>query len=421
MNQENTYTNSVALKTYHLGELLGIIDNANIELIIPEYQRTYCWEEKHVFRLLKDLNKRCHSTYHLGTIILHKQNNNQYDIVDGQQRLVTLSLILLALNNEANFKFLDQPFESAQAESYVAYNKYLINNFLNKPNKIQYELLIKNICFSVLILNNANLDLAYTFFTSENGKGKSLTDYDLLKSHHLRYVHIAEQAEHLADKWDDAIRTSNNNDSTKPLARTLGIHLFRLRKWMRKRNWDEDEKRKVKNHFEAAPIIPYIAPFGEQFEYYETIQGGTHFFEYSHHFVQRFEEFTELEIFKQLYLHLSWEKHWWYRDATETLLFAYFLKFGQQYISEASVKIIDYLSFHRYENSRVYMSSILNYVNQSEIVMMIDQATSPTFFLAELQIKIDLLPEVKPEPGTRERFFNNVNAIKQNLKIAIPT
>lgn len=416
--------NQVQLKSLKLGEVLGI-DTKEYILKIPEYQRIYSWEEKHVWRLLSDLNQRSEAPYHLGTIILHKRVSQEagnprhvYDIVDGQQRLVTLSLLLLGLKPESDFPLLNESFESKLAESYVAYNKWLIQNFIAKPHKLKEDSLRRNLVFSVLILESPNLDLAYTFFSSENGKGKSLTDYDLLKSHHLRYVHLAPQAEHLADRWDDLIRRSNNDDPGKPLARTLGLHLFRLRKWMRKQSWNEWENRKVKRHFEAAPIIPDIPPFGEQFHFYETIQGGSHFFAYVEHFVSRFEEFQRLELYAQLHQNLSWEYHWWYRDVIEGLTFAYFLKFGKQYILNAFGSIMDLVSHQRYTVYRANLPSILSYVAQGEIIMMIDQATSPTFLLAEMKIAIDRLSSEEDLSGTRGRYKSHIQTIKRNLNIS---
>ena len=91
-------------------------------LRIPEYQRIYCWEEKNVYRLLEDVfdlsNK---SKYYLGNIILQEVENNFYDIIDGQQRLVTLSLILNELG-EQNLNLLNQCFRSDDANAYIAYN-----------------------------------------------------------------------------------------------------------------------------------------------------------------------------------------------------------------------------------------------------------------------------------------------------------
>ena len=71
-------------------------------LSIPNYQRPYKWRVENVRQLLDDLNHHCkqpNSTYRLGTLVIHK-NQDKYDIVDGQQRLVTLALILHHLNKD---------------------------------------------------------------------------------------------------------------------------------------------------------------------------------------------------------------------------------------------------------------------------------------------------------------------------------
>lgn len=400
----------VTLKTMNLEDLL--VDKNDFKLKIPDYQRIYCWEEKQVLRLLNDVKKYAHKPYHMGTIILHKRDK-EYDIVDGQQRLVTLTLLLLHLNLGKDIPLANESFFSEEAFKYLAYNKWLIQNF---SKQISTESVLKNLQFSVLILSSKTLDLAYTFFTSNSSRGKSLSDYDLLKSHHLRFIHLPEQAAHVASRWDNLIRQSDNQNQDKALARTFEIYLFRLRKWMRKRTWNNDEKRKVKNHFEAAPIIPEIPPFGEQFHFYETIQGGTHFFAYAEHFIARYKEFEQTIPYKQLHKHLNYEKHWWYRDVIEALMFAYYLKFGNQYLCDAFLLINKQIAQHRYEISRAYLNSILYYVSNSELVMMIDQATSPTFFLAELKMTTDKFKAPPEISGTRKRFEQHLQNINKQIE-----
>lgn len=400
----------VVLATRTLKEIL--IDKIGNDLKIPDYQRIYCWEEKQVLRLLNDVYQYAHKPYHMGTIILHKRDNG-YDIVDGQQRLVTLTLLIREINPNQHIPLAEQNFYSEEAVKYVAYNRWLIQSF---AKTIDADLVLDNLRFSVLILSSQNLDLAYTFFTSNSSRGKALSDYDLLKSHHLRFIHIPEQAEHVAGRWDDLIRQSDNEDQNRSLARTFEIYLFRLRNWMRKRTWNEYEQRKIKNHFEAALIIPEISPFGEQLNYYESIQGGSHFFAYAEHFINRYKEFEQTEPYVQLHKHLNWEKHWWYRDVIEALVFAYFLKFGNQYLCDAFLLISKKIAQHRYNNSRAYLRSIFDHVSNSEIVMMLDQATSPTFFLAELKQETDPFPAPESLDGTRLRFNQNLNNIYQNLQ-----
>jgi len=409
----------VELKMMTLGDLFS--DNSGngnkIQLKIPDYQRIYSWEEKQVMRLLNDVHQIANKPYHMGTIILHKRNNGQYEIVDGQQRLVTLTLLLLELpkeNESTLITLANASFESEEAHRYIAYNKWLIQNYL-KTRKIKADNLLKQLQFSVLLLCSENLDLAYTFFTANGNRGKSLSDYDLLKSHHLRFIYLPEQALHLAGRWDNLIRQSDNNNQENALARTFETCLFRSRQWMRNRTWDEDEKRKVKNHFEAALIIPEIPPFGEQFDFYETIQGGTHFFAFAEHFIERYKEFQRTIPYKQLHMRLNWEKHWWYRDVIEALLFAYFLKFGIQYLCDAFALISKNVAQHRLKTFRAYLHSILKYVSDGEIVMMIDQATSPTFFLAELKALNDAFHEPEELSGTRQLFNNHLQEIYKQL------
>ena len=421
---------NVELRTEFLGDLLGLsaTNNGTIKgsysLGIPDYQRVYCWQEKNVIRLLDDINNYGDKVYHMGSIILHKKvkvdtKELVYDIVDGQQRLVTLSLLLLQLG-KVDFGLLKETFESQKARNYIAHNKWIIDNYLKKqePGSFELEKILTNLRFSVLILESNSLDIAYTFFNNENGKGKPLSDYDLLKSHHLRYIHVPEQAEHVVERWHNLIKTSNNEDTSKELGRTFELYLFRLRKWRRKREWNDNATRKVKNEFEAAPIIMNIPPFGEQLNFYESIQGGTHFFAYAEHFIHHFNSFKETDVYKFLNIHLNWEKHWWYRDVIEALCFAYFVKFGKLYLEMASILIIRRISQHRYSTSRAYLSTILKYASNSEIVLMIDQATSPTFFLAEMESVIKRLPLLIDNlQGTRARYKAAIDKIEGKLEV----
>lgn len=65
------------------------------QYVIPKYQREYKWSEDKVEDLIRDVDNR---DKFLGNIILDKKNND-YEIVDGQQRITTVYLILIALFN----------------------------------------------------------------------------------------------------------------------------------------------------------------------------------------------------------------------------------------------------------------------------------------------------------------------------------
>lgn len=70
------------------------------KFIVPWHQRYYDWEEKHVRTLLKDLGKAIKAEsncYFLGSIMLVKNRQREFNINDGQQRIVTYSLICACL------------------------------------------------------------------------------------------------------------------------------------------------------------------------------------------------------------------------------------------------------------------------------------------------------------------------------------
>jgi uncharacterized protein with ParB-like and HNH nuclease domain len=80
---------------------------------IDYYQREYKWEDKQVRELVDDLTSRFlddyepghprsavanYGHYFLGSIIISKKDNQNF-IVDGQQRMTSLTLLLIYLNN----------------------------------------------------------------------------------------------------------------------------------------------------------------------------------------------------------------------------------------------------------------------------------------------------------------------------------
>ena len=76
----------------------------NVRLTIPEYQRPYKWTARNAIQLLDDILEARNSNkevYRVGTLILHNAKNDEgqevYNIVDGQQRTITFSLLLTAL------------------------------------------------------------------------------------------------------------------------------------------------------------------------------------------------------------------------------------------------------------------------------------------------------------------------------------
>ncbi len=67
---------------------------------VPAYQRSYAWEVDHVEALLNDMQEAINNKekeYFLGSIVVTSTEDNRLEVVDGQQRLTTISLIILAI------------------------------------------------------------------------------------------------------------------------------------------------------------------------------------------------------------------------------------------------------------------------------------------------------------------------------------
>lgn len=275
----------VTVKIMKLSEVM------NLNLTLPDYQREYCWEDHNITELWRNLSKiQDGKSFHLGTVILH-DFQGMYGIIDGQQRLITLSMILLAMGYKGYLPLLKESYDSTDAQEHVANCKYLVQIIVGKEKNVSelVKRLADNISFAVLTVNEANLDLAYTFFSNQNSKGVSLSDFDLLKAHHLRFIPNDGQAEHMAIKWNKLIMLPAIFKEKNALYRTLGTHIYRLRRWMRKNESQEDsEPHYIQREYQSAVTLPDIPPFGEKFDFYEKIQGGARFFVYTEIFIQRY-------------------------------------------------------------------------------------------------------------------------------------
>lgn len=93
-------SNKITGKEYPLSKVFG----ADFEYHIPGYQRPYAWTEEETGILFDDLYEffqtEAVDNYFLGSIVLIKEENRRYaDVIDGQQRLTTLSILFAVMAN----------------------------------------------------------------------------------------------------------------------------------------------------------------------------------------------------------------------------------------------------------------------------------------------------------------------------------
>ena len=84
--------------------LLKFLDGSDNRYIIPVYQRNYDWRPKQCEQLFNDLVqiiKKDRKTHFFGSIVSVKASETENDllIIDGQQRITTISILILAAIN----------------------------------------------------------------------------------------------------------------------------------------------------------------------------------------------------------------------------------------------------------------------------------------------------------------------------------
>ncbi len=67
-------------------------------LKVPTYQRSYTWEKSNVNDLLQDIKSSYPDEYFIGTIVVN-DNDDYLEIIDGQQRLATITIFFTAIRN----------------------------------------------------------------------------------------------------------------------------------------------------------------------------------------------------------------------------------------------------------------------------------------------------------------------------------
>lgn len=228
---------------------------------IDEYQREYKWEKTHIDELLSDLGAKFYSHYHpsdepkavhnygeyfLGSIIVSMRNGKKY-LIDGQQRVTSLTLLLICLYRAAQAAnlsvaqtvaplifsddcgqpkfnldiaerlpvisalFEGQPFnpdgkdESIQT-MYARYQDIKDNDLLDElgpalPHFL-YWLLTRVGLIEIATDNDA---YAAAIFETMNDRGKPLSPVDMLKAYLLSPVEDMQTRQQINQIWKEEV------------------------------------------------------------------------------------------------------------------------------------------------------------------------------------------------------------------------
>lgn len=97
---------------------------------IPRFQRPYSWDDDNINDFWNDLIANKDEDYFIGSMVVYKRGKQQYGVVDGQQRLTTITILLCVLRDE--FAILDR-FDYAEGLHQLIERK-------DRDNKSEYVL-----------------------------------------------------------------------------------------------------------------------------------------------------------------------------------------------------------------------------------------------------------------------------------------
>lgn len=215
-------------------EIKSLTELLKMKLAIPSYQRPYKWTKKNVADLLEDISKAVEQDkdnsgfkYRIGTIILHWDTKKKvYDIVDGQQRIISLLLIRRYLSNsKGTSQFIRLNLSNKQTQANLAANYMFIQDWFRLRRGSRERILQAfSDLLEVVVITVKETSEAFQLFDSQNSRGKELDPHDLLKAYHLRemkgYLFEMQRA---VTKWEAVVPSD--------IKELFGKYLFPIIKW----------------------------------------------------------------------------------------------------------------------------------------------------------------------------------------------
>ncbi len=216
-----------------------IKDNQRNQLVIPIYQRLYSWEKEQCKQLWDDIIKiggdDKMNGHFIGSIVfvqddIYTTSHNEFLIIDGQQRLTTITLLLTALRNHLNDEVKrkeiedhylinsgkdgDKKFRLILSESDKDTLIYLIDKDRRKPSEPSLKIVENFKLFEEWVSNTDKLETIFKgleklmiveialekgkddpqlIFESMNSKGMELAQTDLIRNYIIMETEVEKQ------------------------------------------------------------------------------------------------------------------------------------------------------------------------------------------------------------------------------------
>ena len=205
------------VKTLTISDLFN--DENKCNYIIPIYQRNYAWGDDEISSLLQDIKNACEKNkeqdknYYIGSLVVYRRDNGDFEVIDGQQRLTTLTLIMHHLGKlsfrNVSFEHRD---ESEQALSNLNSEK-LPSNFSQALKIIKKVIdewgdnkdeIVKFLLDKVEIIRTEvpeGTDLNH-YFEIMNTRGEQLEKHEILKARLMKVLPTPTEQSLFAKIWD---------------------------------------------------------------------------------------------------------------------------------------------------------------------------------------------------------------------------
>ena len=219
-----------------MAEIKSVNELLEMNLDIPDYQRPYKWSIQNIEDLLTDISNaisdseryRAGFKYRIGTIIVHKNEHDFYEIVDGQQRIISLTLLKQYLEPGFQCSILKKEFTNKITQGNIHTNYIFIREWFSLKGAETKQAFNKALddVLEVVVICVEKISEAFQLFDSQNARGKALDPHDLLKAYHLREMKkYRYEMEHAVTKWEA-------KDTTK-IRDLFDLYLFPIWNWSR--------------------------------------------------------------------------------------------------------------------------------------------------------------------------------------------
>ena len=423
-------------------------DLLNEDLTIPPYQRPYSWEPVTALQLFDDIREAFTPdgatadtdqvqgpSYVLGAIILHVDDeSDQTHVVDGQQRLLTLTMLLDLLDGASQLDHTAGLMEGEDAQSPIVQVRTALAARVRHMEEMPESVaeFVRGNCELIRVATD-DPDEAFRVFDSQNYRGKSLLPHDLLKAYHLREMRGESEAmrEALVEVWQSV--------PDAELDRLFSTYLWRIKRWTRGLSAPAFATRHIgafkgltvksastpaaRYHLAAQAAVPMLAAWAEQssqsdrtadrtrFQIDAPVIAGKPFFEMVTFMLAELRR-LRCEGFDEQYLDQGKERSWGafassddesrelssrarYRYVSELYLAAllyYTNKFGDTEIHETRHRLFKWAFSLRTQYQRLQLTTVNNYASslgdgQSAFVLLRSVETATE--LRRLRIEVE--------------------------------